>query len=290
MVTATDGVLMDDGLRQTYEALALLTPYDIDLAKTRVGNERDGAYIIVEPDGRQDVLSFGISDDVSFERAMADRGHRCFLYDHTISALPETNPTFHWRREGICSARGAVDDCRTLKDHISAIPDLTDRLILKIDVEGAEWEVFRKLDDQTLAKFDQILIEFHWMRLLDQPGFHHNYKYALENINRQFTLHHVHANNCGDLVFVSRLPVADVLEVSYVRSDLVNRSVSRTVYPTDLNRGNRGDRHDIPLLFFPFAPSSVEKAVVDEMISRIDHDLEREDGNAADQGRAGASG
>jgi hypothetical protein len=48
--------------------------------------------------------------------------------------------------------------------------------------------------------------------------------------------------------------VCPLLELSYVRSDLVERLPSRTLYPTELDAPNVGRAADTPLWFFPFAP------------------------------------
>lgn len=260
---------------EVYEALSLLGMYDIDKPKMRVGNERDGAYIMVEPESCQDIISFGISDNVTFEKEMAQRGHRSFMFDHTIESLPEQNDMFFWKKQGICSEPGAIDQCRTLQEHLAAIPDLTERLVLKIDVEGHEWGVFWKTDPKTLARFDQILVEFHWLRFLDQPGFRHNFKAALSNINGLFTPFHVHANNCAGEMFVEGLPVADVIEISYIKTALVNRSPSKTLYPTSLNMGNRGDKYDYPLLFYPFLPTTISNNQISDLMNKIEADLDK---------------
>jgi len=143
-----------------FSTLSLLTPCDVNLSKQRVGNDRDGAYIIVDSDPSVDILSFGISNDVGFERDMASLGHRAFMFDHTISAAPDNHELFLFHKLGICASGQPEENLRTLEEHIYSIADLSERLILKIDVEGYEWAVFAQLDPKTLARFDQILVEF----------------------------------------------------------------------------------------------------------------------------------
>lgn len=260
---------MENFSRTVFDTLSLLTPHDIDRAKLRVGNERDGAYIIVDLPPSTDIMSFGISNDIGFELEMAGRGHRLFMYDHTIDGVPGAHPAFTFMRQGICASGQAGGDLLPLEDHLANIADASDRLMLKIDVEGHEWSVFANISQELLGRFDQIMIEFHWLHLLKDPGFATQAARALGNINEQFTLYHIHANNCCELHIVEGFPVADVIEVSYVRTSTVTRRPSTTVYPTSLNKANHPLYHDHALLFFPFLPLGIPAGNIEEVVSRI---------------------
>ena len=93
---------------------------------------------------------------------------------------------------------------------------------------------------------------------------------SLKRITQQFTLFHVHANNCASICVVHGLPVASVLEISFVRTSLVKRRPSRTVYPSVLNKANHPHFIDHALLFYPFLPTAVEPERVDEVLTRMD--------------------
>ena len=263
---------MKDVSRAVFDTLRLLKPYDIDREKLRVGNPHDGAYIIVDQPPAIDIFSFGINDDTGFEQDMAARGHRLFMFDHTISGLPTEHANFNFKKLGICAEGGDHPALRSLDHHIAAAGAVSDRLILKIDVEGWEWEVFAQASAALLSRFDQILIEIHWMSRLEESDFRNTVYKALSNINQQFTLYHVHANNCCDIELVGGFPMANVLELSYVRTSMVNRTPSRTVYPTSINKGNHPHYFDLPLLFYPFLPSIVDDDRLADVVNRIDSD------------------
>jgi hypothetical protein len=256
--------------REVYSTLKLLTPYDIDLRKARYGNERDGCYILADLPPREDIISFGISHDVAFEMDMARQGRNIFMYDHTIAESPAQHSRFNFHRRGICAEGQSSPDLATLETHLGQIKPSSDRLILKLDVEGHEWGVFATICDETLERFDQILVELHWLDNLRIDTFRNTVKQALTNINSQFTLFHVHANNCRELSVVEGFMVADVIEVSYVRTSLVRRKPSTIVYPSSLNKANYPGRHDYPLLFFPFLPSCVGPEQIDDVVHRLD--------------------
>jgi hypothetical protein len=125
---------------------------------------------------------------------------------------------------------------------------------LKLDVEGSEYETILSADNETLCQFNQIAIELHWLHRLVDPDFCVQFSRALSKLNQNFTLFHVHANNCAPCGVVEGIEIADVLELSYVRTSLVERKDSKTAYPTELDFPNDPTRPDIPLPFFPFTP------------------------------------
>jgi hypothetical protein len=57
-------------------------------------------------------------------------------------------------------------------------------------------------------------------------------------------------------VLADCFPITDALELTYIRSDLVSRASSRTIYPTELDRPNFHPFPDLMLGFFPFMPGS----------------------------------
>lgn len=261
---------MEKVSREVFDILKLLTPYDINFSKLQFGNKRDGCYIIADIPNQSDVMSFGISNDVSFEKDMARQERTVYMFDHTIKEVPENHRLFKYYKKGICAAGNSNEELSTLEEHIFNVGGMRNKSILKMDVEGHEWGVFATTPDEVLAHFDQIVVELHWLDNLRDSVFRQTVGSALRNINTQFTLFHVHANNCREMSIVNGFIVADVIEVSYVRTNLVQRSPSRTVYPTSMNKANFPGYHDFPLLFFPFLPMSVDLARIDEVVARLD--------------------
>src|SRR3954468_6752751 len=134
-----------------YEILRLLTPYDIDLGKIRVGNRLgDGGYVIADclrPG--QPVLSFGIGDDVSYDLQLAERGHPVFQFDHTVGGPPCAHPGFHFHRLGVAGHSDPKAGLYTIRKSLAAVLKVHSApAILKIDVEGAEWQAFAAIDDE----------------------------------------------------------------------------------------------------------------------------------------------
>ena len=67
----------------------------------RVGKNNDGGYVMFNDFPADSIAySFGINDDVSWDRDIAARDIDVFMYDHTIPGLPESNSRFHFFRNG----------------------------------------------------------------------------------------------------------------------------------------------------------------------------------------------
>jgi hypothetical protein len=130
-----------------------------------------------------------------------------------------------------------------------------------MDVEGAEWGALASLDDETLERFDQITMEIHSLESLPWEHYRKVFVKALTKLNEQFTLFHVHANNVDGpdkYHYVEGMPVSCLLEVSYIRTSLVNRRPSNTLYPTEVDYPNMGAR-DRLLWIYPFLPNDAGK-------------------------------
>lgn len=135
-------------------------------------------------------------------------------------------------------------------------------MILKMDVEGAEYESLLAVSDETLLRFDQIVLELHHLKLLGQPRARRRFTRLLKKLNRAFTIFHVHANNhagYNGLTIIEGVVVPNLLELSFVRTSLVTRGPSSTLYPTRLDYPNCSSKPELPLLFYPFIPTALKR-------------------------------
>ena len=243
--------------RLVFDALSLLVPFDLPRErKVRIGEPGDGSYVMVDRlRASQPVMSFGVGPSVEFEMEMAERGHSVFMFDHTIDSLPATHPRFAWFREGITGGPRPEKGLFTLAEHMDKLPS-DSQPILKLDVEGAEWAVLDEAPTGSLARFEQIALEVHFLYRFEEPLFNAKVQRALRKISSAFTLCHVHANNFSPIRIVAGFPVPEALELTYIRSDLVTRMPSTTLYPTSIDRPNFPQFPDHLLWFFPFLPGS----------------------------------
>lgn len=243
-----------------FETLRLLIPFDLpDERKIRIGQPGDGSYVLVDRlRETQPVLSFGAGPSVQFEIHMAARGHDVMIFDHTVAKMPAEHGRLTWFREGIASHSAPERSLFTLAEHIRRLPPgCHDNAILKMDVEGAEWGVFDTASVDLLGRFEQITFELHDLARLEENNFNAAAQNALAKLASRFTLCHVHANNfCSIRVLANCFPIPESLELTYVRSDLVTRAPSTTLYPTAVDHPNYHQFPDLMLWYFPFIPGS----------------------------------
>lgn len=90
-------------------------------------------------------------------------------------------------------------------------------MILKMDVEGAEWDSLLACSDDLLRSFDQIVLELHDM-VIHEDG--EKRLEVLRKLNQTHAVVHVHANNWGKEFQIDGRWYTDAWEVTYA-----NRSV-----------------------------------------------------------------
>lgn len=237
------------------DVLRLLRPHSlVGARKVRVGRFFDGGYVML--DRFTDVgvaYSLGINDDVSWDLDMAAHGISIFQYDHTIDGPPEQHPLFHW--EPVCIS-GGVDDAagrQTLEALIkrNGHEGRTD-MILKCDIEGAEWELLRVTPVSILRGFRQIVIELHNMAFLTDVHHGNNVRLALLNLTATHRVVHVHANNFAPYEIVGGVPVPAVLELTLARIDEGEFCLSSENFPTSIDMPCHSEAADFYLGSFNF--------------------------------------
>ena len=209
------------------EFASLIRPYTSALlALTRVGSAADGAYAMAAVgENIAAAISIGVGHDVSWDQAIAAKRIPVTMFDPTVAELPSAVPggTFHRIGIGVPEATPVSDlhgmDLRPLDDllELAGVSDSTE-LLLKIDVEGAEWDALRDTD---FAVFQQVLIEMHDIARLSDPK---QAEAVLETVRKLAHTHypvHVHANNEGAFNRFDRFWFPDVIEASYIRKDLL---------------------------------------------------------------------
>ncbi|MCI6284977.1 FkbM family methyltransferase [Selenomonas sp.] len=233
-------------IHDVHEAIPLMDiAPDDGHALVRIGKESDGGYVMLDDfAGRKIAYSFGICDDVSWDKEMAKRGMDVYMYDHTIDGLPEDDERFHWQKIGIT---GTYDEQTPQLKTLDMLlhengHDDTYGMILKIDVEGAEWGVLETVSEETLKHFSQIVIEFHDMthEPLDQGKLR-----SLQKIGACWQLVHVHGNNCMHSIMSHGIVLPDVMECTFVRKDEHTFASHEGWLPGALDQANKRGWPDI---------------------------------------------
>ena len=183
--------------RDVREALyAALAPTQItNCTLQRFGGPNDGGYLmcgnLLKP--AQAVYSYGIGGEDAWGCDVAGTLNLpLHQYDCFNTAAPRCSgaavPQFH--AECVGPERATVEGRAfdTLANQIDKNGDTGKRLILKMDVEGTEWQSLVTAPDHVLNAIDQLAIEFH--RVEDRA-----YLDTAARLNEFFYVAHVHHNN-----------------------------------------------------------------------------------------------
>jgi FkbM family methyltransferase len=158
----------------------------VDYKKIRVGNEGDGGYVQIDDlEGISHALAFGVSGNDSWDLAMAKAGIPVEQFDHAIERAPSSHPLLHFHRKMI--SVDATAETATLSDLVVEHSKLgAPDLILKIDIEGCEWEVFDRATDAVLSRLAQVVCEFHDLSHLTAPAFRARARRVFEKLDKHF--------------------------------------------------------------------------------------------------------
>jgi len=270
--------------------LKFLNPFSTK-NKVRLGPNKDGGYIVYQSI-LQDVealVTYGVGWEVGFERHFNEiTGHKVVMFDPTmfgkyildlrvfkkllrggrirklfkylhfvlkiqkwLNLLRKLNIVFV--NEGL----GIRHEMKynTLGNHLKQYRLLDKQIMLKIDIEGAEYDVFENPDTyQYLKNVSQIIIEFHDLQILF-PRF----KDIVCRLKDDYEIIHIHGNNCGgQFIFTDQeenrtMLIPKVLELTLVqKGKIYDHDITEEVfsYPTNgLDYANRSRLADLPLNF-----------------------------------------
>ncbi len=225
---------------------------------TRLGSIDDGGYVLPIKDIEySDVLiSMGISDNWDFEKDFSKISKAKILaYDHSINSkfwiskfkkdfikflkLKIFKPKkiykmfqfvdflfffkFNPKNQFFLEKIGNNKECLSIQKIISNHINKNEKIFLKIDIEGSEYEIL----DQIISIQDQIqgiVIEFH-----DVTKNIHIIENFLNKIKSNLNLVHIHANNYS-VKKMNQFPEALELTISSINLQTLNFDDSR-VYP-----------------------------------------------------------
>jgi hypothetical protein len=205
----------------------LLIPKKCIFKKARFGPTRDGGYIFAKTNLKnQKIYGFGVGNEIDCEIDL----HEYFkgpvnLFDGTCDYNNILPNNFTYNKVNIT------------KDNINNLLKNDTNIIVKMDIEGSEFECLHSIESSILNNIEQLVIEFHL-------GYSNiNFFYSiLQKIDQTHKVIHIHGNNCCGLNAVG-LP--NVLEVSYINKNICNLDENDTtnIPVMDLDYKNL-DYHD----------------------------------------------
>jgi hypothetical protein len=165
----------------------------------RFGSVNDGGYLMCENliSRTESAYSYGIDKEdnwgceVSQKLGVGIHQYDCFTSHRPICA----NRRFVFHNECVGPKAETIDShsFNTLANQIAKNGDAGKRLLVKMDIEGAEWESLMATPNEVLEKIDQLPMELHGVGKSRFPE-------VLRKLKQTFYLVSVHFNNfaCSD--------------------------------------------------------------------------------------------
>lgn len=201
--------------------LSDLTPKIAEaLRLQRFGSKNDGGYILSSAHLHPDTVcySYGIGNNIDFENALIEKIGAVFAFDPTIPARPaNAHPRINFTREPASAEMLPIH----LNRHGHAARQ---DLLLKMDIEGAEYQTITQAPKDIWQHFAQITIEVHDCRLTSADT-----QLLLRRLTEHHQIIHLHGNNYSHAI--EGLPVT--LEITLLRHDLMpaNAQPATDAYP-----------------------------------------------------------
>lgn len=235
--------------------IEVLRVYDVNSPKIRIGNERDGGYVVNEllTKYSKKLISIGMGGEDTFEREWFDR------YQTSVEAYDGTYPCGQ-----LCSVYKEHVNKKIFYVHhnvgyeeklipLNSIVDGKVGTLLKVDVEGAEYKIF---DAVKLDSVSGLILEVHDLHSQE------NQNKLIELIQNNFSnllLYHIHGNSWGNTFTLNLsgtgirgLQIQNfphVLELCFINKKIVETyKLDTGTFPVHgLDVSNKADTSDIEL-------------------------------------------
>jgi len=224
--------------------------------KIRLGSANDGGYVIAilpeEHNNYDCYISAGVSNEESFSRDFINKFNmkkeHCYAFDGTIQDYPyDFTKDITYIKKNIDAHN---DDNNTNLDFLF---NKYNNIFVKMDIEGGEYPWLLNLTNEQLNKIKQLTIEYHG---INDNTWNSQYDIKVKCLEKIANTHypiHIHGNNNSGITNINNNQVPDVVEVTYIRKDVLqNPSLNKTVLPIpNIDNANK-ELPDYNLSFPPF--------------------------------------
>jgi hypothetical protein len=151
------------------------------------------------------------------------------MYDPTINKLPFENSQFHWKKIGLVGRNINKNNMKTLPELIEENGHSKEKnMILKIDIDSDEWDVFQYLPIKTMKQFKYIVGEFHFIN-----SSNIQYYNILKKILLTHQIFHIHCNNFGKIIKLYGYIICDAIEISFIQKEGYEFIEDNSFYPIE---------------------------------------------------------
>lgn len=258
--------------------LKVFHPYKVDGLK-RIGNTNDGGYVIHYPSlaSVDCLINYGVGYNMEFEKEFNKITNKpVYAFDPTMKKmkffvekirngeyvntlkqfvklllwLPEEKNlkkhNINFIEEGL--AANNTEAFKTFEYHLNKYNLQDKKVFLKIDIEGAEYEVMGKNSFYDhLDNVVQLTMELHYVgKNIERISE------IISKLAKTHSLVHIHGNNNGPTFTFEEKQIPEVIEVAFLHNSFFpNKDLSELDYPVEgLDYPCNRHRKDIKLDFF----------------------------------------
>jgi hypothetical protein len=215
----------------------------------RIGSRYDGGYMICQNllEDVQVAYSYGVAGRDSWgcdiSRLLGIKIHQYDCFDTKRPVC--TGGQFVFHEECIGEKKETIEDREfdTLESQITKNYDLGKNIVVKMDVEKAEWESLKATPDDILANISQLVVEFHGVD-------DHRFVDVMRRLKKHFYFVDIHFNNHTCIRWARPFP-AYVFEALLVNKKIaeLDRSGAKPIYPNPKHQPNDPRRRDCQVEF-----------------------------------------
>lgn len=199
-------------LRNSYTGVELI----------RVGSLDDGGYLLPSlADNIKYCFSPGVADNADFEEDIYEKYKiKSFLADASVDGPPKKKNYLDFEKKFV--GNNSRNNFITMDSWIDSKLDQEEaHLLMQMDIEGGEYDALLNMSDTSLQRFDYLLIEFHLLQRLYYRDFLQLADNVFEKLFKNFSIVHMHPNNCDPLMNYKDVSIPNTLEISFVNKNLI---------------------------------------------------------------------
>ena len=231
--------------------LAQFREHYISCDLIRIGGDGDGGYLLPNVfDKVSYCFSPGVDYTANFEKELSEKFNiKSFMADASVEKAPLSDSNFDFIPKFLGSY--SRDNFITLSDWLRQSElENNSNLLLQMDIEGGEFDVLIYEDSDTLASFSAMVIEFHNLQKLFEHDFLKMVTAIFEKVYKNFSICHVHPNNCCGIASLDGIEIPRVIEVTFIRNDLIddfsNNNPISLPHPLDSKNVSKNDDISMP--------------------------------------------
>ena len=119
-----------------------------------------------------------------------------------------------------------------------SLPNNKSDLILQMDIEKFEYEVFLSMSENLINRFRIMVVEFHDLDQLWNQSFFNIAERTFEKILHTHSCMHIHPNNIANTQKLNGIETTQAMEFTFLRKDRIDNAQLQTIFPHPLDYDN----------------------------------------------------